>query len=796
MSTFFNDIKYGFRMLGRNPGFTTMAVLILALGIGANTAIFSVVNAVMLRPLPYTDAHRLVMLCERTGKRNIEIFTEYDRFLFWREQNVVFEHMSGCSGRRPYVTGIDRPRYVWAATVLPDLFPLLGVQPVLGRGFLPDEDQPGNDRVIVLSHTFWRNDMGGTPDAIGKTMILDGKSYMIVGVMPPKFNFPLGRTRAFWVPLVDERDPYWPAGPLVCGVARLKKGGTLQQARTAMAVIADRLKQKAPESRDITVRRILDRGLRANRQLLWLLLGAAGVVLLIACTNVASLLLARAAVRQREMAMRSALGASRGRLMRQTLTESLLLSMAGGILGLLVTFCTINGIIRLCPSDIPRLMATSVDWSVLAFMLGVSVLTGIFFGVIPACRTSGVCVTRALKEGQTRSSTGRGWRHLHGGLVIAQTGLSLILLIGAALLVRTWIALQREDLGFRPENVIAVQVRLLESRYPEYDGCQPFFDPLLQRVRSLPGVRSAALTPFLDFGRDVMKSPFSIAGQIPANPDEGPFAKHRDVSSGFFETLGMRLLKGRTFTEEDMHGTTHCAVVDENLVRRHFAAIDPIGQKVSIEEADCTIVGVVSTLKDFRHLNPTVGTVFRPRNPYYRDMVLIVRTDGDPLRLAGAIRSQIAELEKDEVITEVETLKANLSDMLAPQRFSVVLLGLFAGIALTLALVGIYGLLQYSTAQQTHDIGIRMALGAKSADVLKAVLGRGLRLAILGIAVGVAGALALTRLLSSLLYGVSPTDLFTFVCVSLLLAGVALLASYIPARRAAKIDPMVALRYE
>jgi putative ABC transport system permease protein len=793
MGTLWQDIRYGLRRLGGNPGFAVVVVLILAVGIGANTAVFSVVNAVILRPLPYPDGGRLVALCER--RRTEATYTLHGRFLLWREQNQVFEHMAAYSGRRPYVTGIERARHVLAIAVSSDLFPLLGVQPLLGRGFLPDEDQPGNERAVVLSHAFWRDDLGGTPDAIGKTLILDGQSYTIIGVMPPHFMFPVASERAFWVPLVYERTSDWPLGGFVYGLARLKKGCTLEQARAAMAVIAEHMKQTDPEAAPITVKRILDRRLGANRQLLWLLLGAAGFVLLIGCTNVASLLLARAAVRQREIAMRVALGASRARLLRQMLTESLLLSLGGGIVGLLVTFGTVKGLVRLCPADIPRLQETSVDGAVLAFTLGVSVLTGLFFGVVPACRASDVRVSHVLKEGQTRSSTGRGWRRLHGGLVVAQTGLSLVLLIGAALLIRTWIALQGLDLGFRARNVVTVEITLPASRYGDPGRCQAFFEPLLERVRSLPGVRCAGLTDMLLLGIGETGAPFSIVGRSPRGLEESPRAKHVFVGPGFFETLDMKLLKGRTFTQEDMQPTAHNVIIDEKLVRKYFGDLDPIGQRIYLYEAEHTIVGVVSTLRDFRHLDPMVGALFIPAQ-YLQGMSLLVRTDGDPMQLASAIRAQISALDKAGVDTAFETVEAHLSGMVAPQRFSVVLLGLFAGIALALALVGIYGLLQYSTSQQTHDIGIRMALGARRADVLKAVLGHGLRLTLIGVVIGLAGAYALTRLLTSLLYGVPPTDLPTFVGVSLVLVAVALLASYLPARRAAQVDPMVALRYE
>ncbi len=796
MTTLWQDIRYGVRMLMKSRAFTVAAVLTLALGIGANTAVFSVVNAVVLRPLPYPEGRRLVVLQERV--RNHESGMAHARFLFCREQKPVFDRMGAFWGCRPYVKGIENARYISGVTVSPDVFPVLGVSSLLGRGFLPNEDQPGSDSVIVLSHAFWQSDFGGTPEAIGKTVTLDGKNYTIIGVMPPSFHFPIGQDRAFWIPLILERDDMWPAGRPVRGLARLKKSGTLEQARAAMAVISDRLKQTDPEAGVVTVRRMLDERLGTNQRLLWLLLGAAAFVLLIACTNVASLLLARATMRQHEVAMRVALGASRARLLRQMLTESLLLSIIGGGLGLLVTFWTVKGLVRLCPADIPRLAETRVDLPVLAFTLAVSVLTGLIFGVMPACRASDVSVSRTLKEGVTRSSTGRGWRRLHGGLVIAQTGLSLVLLIGAALLIRTWIALQSEDLGFEPEHAMTVEVCPPESMYSDPNHCHTFCRTLLRQVRTLPGVRSAAMTELLalGMGEDYNAGSFSIIGRSPEDPDKSTRGMHLFVSDGFFETMGVRLLKGRTFTEADLREPISAVVIDETLARKYLSDVDPIGEKIDFGGIQLTIVGVVSALKDFQHLDPRAGKIFLPWTRSFCAMVLVVRADGDPMQLAGAIRSQVAAIDEDAVDVSFEGIAAYLSDMIAPQRFSVVLLSLFAGIALTLAAVGIYGLLQYSTSQQTHDIGIRMAMGARREDVLKTVLAHGLRLTLVGVAIGLAGAWGLTRLLASLLYGVPPRDGLTFICVSLVLIAVAVVASYLPARRAAEVDPMVALRCE
>jgi putative ABC transport system permease protein len=522
-------------------------------------------------------------------------------------------------------------------------------------------------------------------------------------------------------------------------------------------------------------------------------------VLLIACSNVANLFLARDAVRQREMAMRSALGASRGRILRQILTESLLVSVVAGGLGLLLTFFSIQGLVRLCPADIPRLDETHVDMPVLVFTLGTCVLTGLLFGVLPAWRASGAPTTRMLQEGTMRSTAGRSGRRLQGGLVVAQTGVSLILLIGAALLIRSMAALYRLDLGFQPQNVLAVTLDLPEMKYPEPGHCRAFFESLLPRVRGLPGVRSAGLSLMelgLGFG-GYGGVGIRIPGRSYADDHRDP-ALLSQVSVGFLETLGVPLLKGRTFTEADVWGEGGDIIIDEHLARKQFGDADPIGQRIDFPDSHHVVVGVVGTVRDFQNLEPDWGTVYTPvpQNSWMTGAVLIVRTDGDPMRLADPIRSQIAELEKDEVVRRVETVDAMLSRMLAQRRFAMTLLSLFAGIALTLATAGVYGLLHYSASRRTREIAIRMALGAERASVRRMVLKQGLRLTLAGVAIGVVGAVALTRALSSLLYGVTPTDPLTLAGVSLVLSGVALLASYLPAWRAAKVDPMAALRYE
>lgn len=814
MGTLGQDIRYGLRMLARSPGFTVVVVVILAVGIGVNTAIFSVVNAVMLRPLPYKNSRDLVTIREH-GVRADRILCARSHFSFLRENNHVFESLAGFCGRAFYVTGIEKPHEVRTGEVTANLFPLLGIQPMLGRGFLPEEERPESAHVVILSHAFWRDYLGGAPDALGKTLSLTtyklgetvitgfhSEGYTIVGIMPLGFTFPFGKSVPLWTPLIITEGVTGPYPPPVFPLARLKKGVTPAQAEADLAVLADHLRQFDPkvdlEGATFEVYRLLDGLVRGHRKLPLLLLGAAGFVLLIACGNVANLFLARATVRQREMAMRVALGASRGRVLRQMLTESLLLSVAAGVLGVLLTFGTVKGLVRLCPSDTPRLQETSVDLTVLGFTLGVAVLTGLLFGMMPAWRASDVSVGETLKEASGRTTTGRGWRRLHSGLVVSQLGLSLILLIGSALLIRSLMALANVDLGFRPENVLALEIRLPYAKYTNTAQKNAFCQSLRERLRALPGVQSAALSDSWGVTGGY-PARFSLSGQT----DTGlrHTAQWRSVTPDFFTALGVRFLRGQTLSDQAPDGV----VIDEILARECFPGVDPVGQRLITEDRFedglfghnlHTILGVVETVRSFDIPAPVQGMVYAMATEFENWPALLIRTDGDPMRLAPAVRQQVADLEPDPVIQTLEPLETTLSQMLAPRRFVMILLSLFAGIALALATIGVYGLLQYSTTQQTHDIGIRMALGARKVDILRAVVGHGLKLTVFGVAVGLAGALLLTRVISSFLYGVTRTDPMTFVCVSLLLAGVALLASYIPARRAAKIDPMVALRYE
>ena len=816
MGISWQDVRYSLRTMRRNPGFTAIAILILAVAIAANTSLFSVVNAVMLRPLPYKDSQELVSIKKSPFTDETERFRYRPNFLYLREHNNVFESVAGCTGCPLYVHGIETPHQVYGLDVTANLFSLLGVRPIQGRGFGPEDEKPDSPRVVVVSHAFWRDYLGADPNVIGRNLNLTGwkrsadwdvdmvsEIHTIVGVMPPGFSFPFGRSVQFWRAMIFPEGPARPYDFPIVPVARLKKGITPERASADLEVLASRLwRAKSADAAPtvVDVHRLLDGLVRHHRKLPLLLLGAAGFLLLIACANVANLFLARATVRQREMAMRLALGAGRGRLMCQMLTESLLLSLAAGLLGLVLTFCSVKGLVALCPADIPRLQETNVDLRVLGFTLGVSLLTGLLFGLVPAWRVSDIGVNETLKQETGRTTSGRGWRRLHDGLVISQLGLSLVLLIGAALLIRTLVALHAVDLGFQPQNLLAVEIDLPWAKYNDTDQYNGFYGPLLERIRTLPSVRAVG-GPVDGWGpASIFSSPdaygtdFTIAG--PTGPGKRRSARWMSVTAGFFDAVGMRWLAGRAFDDLD----ADAIVIDETLARECFPDSDRLGQTFVTDDSSGqhvhTIVGVVGTIHCFDAPGPVMGTVYTRGTEYSRRVVLLVRTDGDPMRLAPAIREVVAGLENDKVIRTIEPMEATLSEMLAPRRFVMILLGLFAGIALALATIGIYGLLQYSTMRRTHDIGIRMALGARRVDVVREVVGQGFTLALVGVVIGVGGAVLLTHVITSFLYGVTRTDPLTFVCVSVVLLGVALLASYIPARRAARIDPMEALRHE
>jgi len=795
METLRQDIKYGSRMLARSPGFTSIVILILAVAIGVNTAVFSVIHAVLFQGLPYDEPDRIVRIWEHNRPQGMEkVKSSHQHIVYWRERNQVFECIAGMRSPRVYVTGSDRSYHVKAVAVSACFFSLMGARPAFGRGFLPREELAGNEQVVVLSHGFWRDRLGGDPEILGKDLVLDGKPYEILGVMPAGFRHSLRQDPPFWMPLVlDPESRGGGAGVL----ARLKKGVTLEQAGAEMSVLETRLVEMDPEmfsGYTVTVDSFLHDELENNRLLLHVLWGTVGLVLLAACANVAGLFLVRGSIHQREMVVRAALGASRGRIMRQVLTEGFIVSLAAGIMGLLLALLVIRALTGMCPVDIPRISETRMNIPVLFSALGLSILTGLLFSLVPAWKAADVHLSQTLKGASTHVTMSRGWRHLRSGLVISQIGVALALLMGVGVLIQSLVNMQREDLGFQPEGVLVAHIELPKAKYPDYPQWKSFFDQLLHRVQNLPGVQSAAIVSGgLDLSTDGGFSDFSIEGRPPADPRTRPRARFEHVSPDFHRTMGMAVVKGRGFTPEDAQGDTRNIIIDETLAQKFFADVDPLGQCINGQ----SIIGVVRTIKDFEELAPSVNTVYVLIDEFCFFLSdLVVRTSGDPLQLAAALREQVAILDKDQEISQVQTLQEKLADMLAPQQFTTVLVGIFAQITLVLAAVGLYGTIQYTVTQNTRDMGIRMALGATGARVLIGVLRQGLAIALLGVVAGVAGAWAATRVLSGLLYGVTATDPSTLACVSFVLIGIALLASYLPGRRAARIDPMVALRYE
>ena len=809
MDALLQDVRYGLRRLRAAPAFAATVILTLALGIGANTAIFSVVNALLLRPLPYAEPGRLVTIEHRyPGLDDMKAPVSAAGFADYQANTRSFAAMAVETGWGPNLTGVGEPERLTGARVSGRFFPTLGVAPLLGRALRPDEDQPGSNQVVVLSHGLWLRLFGGEPGAVGRTMQLNGESYEVVGVMPPGFRDFFNRRAELWTPLALPPDRYadgqW-TNEWLNLVARLKPGVTEEQARTEMRTHADALRQRFPDDFpdrwSLLVTSLAEKGSGDTRPALLVLLGAVGFVLLIACANVANLLLARGASRMREVAVRSALGAPRRALVRQLLVESLLLALAGGLAGLLVGAAAVRALVAWNPGDLPWASDIRVDGLVLAFTAGVAVLTGILFGLVPAVQTSRSDLQTVIKEGGRGVHAERGGRTLRRALVVAEVALALVLLAGSGLLLKSFARLQRVDPGFVPENLLTFAVALPAAKYPSDTQRIAFFDQLFPRLAALPGVRAAGGTSVLPFGGNWSTGSFTVEGFTPAEDEPGPWGDIRTVSPDFLKALGAPLLRGRHLGPDDGPGRPLVAVVDAEMVRRYWPDADPIGKRVTFgpdsAPAWIEIVGVVGhTMHEGLDADARVQLYlpYAQRNP--GQLTVALRTTGDPARLTAAARSAVRAIDPDQPIANVRTMEELVDTSLGGRRLAAVLLAVFAGVALLMAAVGIYGVMSFAVAQRTRELGVRVALGASRASVLRLVVRQGMGLVLLGVAIGAAGALGLTRLIASQLYAVRSTDPATFGLVALALVATALVAILVPAARAMRLDPVAALRDE
>jgi len=810
LETVGQDVRYGVRTLARTPGFTVAAVLALALGIGATTAIFSVVDAVLLRPLPYDRPDRLaVVLTRGTGP------VAPGNFLDWRRDASSFERMGAAEAWGTNLGGDGRPEHVEGVRVTSDIFPLLGVQPQLGRTFSADEDQAGRGQVVVLGHRLWQRRFGADAAVVGRSITLDGVPHVVVGVMPKGFEFPpFWATGAeLWAPLPLAERAGSRNGQSLRTFARLAPGASLEKARAEMATITGRLEREYPgTNRNVVVRGLDDIVVGDVRSALLILLGAVGFVLLIACANVAHMLLARASARHKEVALRAALGASRARVIRQLLTESIVLAAVGGMAGVALAAAVLRALIAISPGNLPRLETAGLDPRVLAVTVVVSLVTGIAFGLAPALQASRFDLTGALREGERGSTAGAGRHRLRRLLMASELALALVLLVGAGLMIRTFVALRRFDPGFDPRRVVTAVVSLKGSRSEEPGRRLTFYREVLDRVRALPGVVSASAINHLPLAGDVWGFPFQVEGQPPSAPGESPSAAFRVVLPGYFQAIGLPLVRGRDFTDDDRLGTPGTVIVNEWLAQRYWPGADPIGKRMTLDDLDqnpewLTVVGVARNAARGQWAAAPDEEMYLPllQSRLYLEreggpfsfLTLVARTSTDqPAALGPSLRTAVWSVDGNVAVSEVQTMEEVVAAATSSPRFYLLLLGSFAAAALILAALGIYGVMSYSVAQRRNEIGIRMALGARRGDVLRLVMREAVGVVAIGGGIGLAVALLLTRLMGALLYGVGATDPITFVGVGALLALVALLATYVPARRAIRVDPLQALRTE
>ncbi len=808
MDSVIKDLRFGIRILLKRPGFTAIAVITLALSIGANTTIFSAVDALILRPFSFPNQERLVVVWEQNlAVGNIRGAVAPGNFIDWRAQNQTCEQLVGIEQRYFDIsdgTHLDRyPGY----GVTKGFFDGLGVKAAIGRTFLPEESEPGGDQVLVLKHSFWQAYFNGDPNIVGKTIKLNQKVFTVVGVMPPDFNYPYNGGE-MWTTLTFDKGRSSDRGDHELRVIGLLKPGiTVAQAQADFRAIAKRAQQQFPETnsgRDAYVTTLAYDAVRGAREGVSLAMGAVVFVLLIACANVANLLLVRATSRRRETAVRLALGASRSRLIQQALTESLLLALLGGVLGLLISVWGIAALAHGIPAGfskfIPGWNHLGVNLTVLAFTFVVSMLAGVLAGLAPVWQATRTNLNEALKSGG-RSESGKGTHNrLRSALVVSELALSLVLLIGAGLLVRSFIAMLHADLGIRPENVLAVEVSLPRDKYDNNNKSVDFYQQLLNRVQTLPGVLKAGGVNIVPMSSGNLDGPFQIVGRPTFPKGQEPYAQQRVATPGYFEAIGTALRRGRTFTDQDDAHAARVVLINETFARRFFGGQQPIGQRLDLgdtQEALWEIVGVVADVKNDDLDERPDPTIYLPHaQNVWLTMHIVIRATQDPTRLVSALRSEVHSLDPNLPVYNVKTLTGMIDERISPKRLMTYILAIFALIALLLAAIGIYGVMSYAVTQRTQEIGIRMALGAQATDVLKLVVSNGMMLALIGVVIGLPCAFGLTRLLGTFLFGVTPTDAATFAAVSICLIIVALLACYVPARRATKVDPLVALRYE
>jgi len=813
MESLIQDLRYALRLLRRSPGFTAIAVLALALGIGANTTIFSVVNAAILKPLPYLNSEQLVQIWMRftgIGIPNDQNWVSAPEFTDLQKNNS-FTQVAAISNGSYNINTTGSPDRVNAAIVSVSFFPLLGVQAQVGRVFLPEEGRPGQEQVVLLSDGLWRQRFGADPSVPGRKLIMNGQSYRITGVMPAWFEFPLETD--VWTPLVfsaNDLSPNNRGSHNLLAIARVKPGLSIGQARTDMAAVSQRIIEENPQYHyrnvnfTVLLVPLLDQQIGDIKTALWILMGAVGLVLLIACGNVANLLLVRASARQKEIAVRQALGVSKWRLARQLLTESVILALAGGLAGLLLAWWSLRALVAMAAASFPRVAEAKMDFPVLAFTILVSLATGILFGLAPAFHAAGHATHETLKEGGRGGSAGGAAQRLRGGLVMTELALSLMLLTGSGLLIRSFLQLQDVDTGFRPEGVLTMRISLPEQKYPRPDQTRAFYRDLLDRLRLMPGVDAVGGATGLPLTGTGWSGTTTVDTQSVTDENTMPEADQRPVLPGYFEAMGIGLVRGRYFADRDNETAAPVAIIDETMANTYWPNQDPIGKRIKQGGRQSptpwrTIVGVVRHVR-YRTLETPSRVEFYW--PYAQtgfpltSMSLAIHTAGDPRSLANAVQKQVLSLDPDQPVYRIRTMRELMAESLARRTLSMWLLAIFAGIALLLAAVGIYGVMSYSVAQRAHEVGIRMALGASGMNVVRLVLGQSLWLTFGGVGIGLAGSVLLTNFLSSLLFGVKATDPLTFLLVALILTTVALVASLIPAYRAAKIDPVDALRQE